>query len=451
MSPAGKAQCFAVQRGEITKRFEPRFYAMPDYLLHVTKFSRYPTITLGEVFGLIESGSPFPRCLSAPCGIPVLEVKGIMEDGISCPSEFTTLVDSKCLRPHDIVTGRVGSIGTFHVVLEGMNWAFSDNVLRLRVSDEHQLLPQFFANIMLLPSCLGQLQRGMKQALQPVINQATLRTILFPLPPLAKQRELVAAMDAARASRRAKRAEAEALLAGMDAVLIKALGLEDSPPSKRRVFAVHAQEARIDGRLNADYYHPERILAIRAMKAAMDWIPCHRLADVVSFERNQIKTPGENYMSLAHVQSNTGELVPCDEEAGGSCITFKAADVLFARLRPYLNKVHRAEIDGCCSPEFHVMRVKDMSRLSPDYLAAILRSRLILAQTIHMMTGNTHPRLANEDVTELVVPIPPLALQKTIAAEHHRRRDEARRLRQKAEADWQRAKAEFEAALLGKG
>ena len=44
-----------------------------------------------------------------------------------------------------------------------------------------------------------------------------------------------------------------------------------------------------------------------------------------------------------------------------------------------------------------------------------------------MMTGNTHPRLANEDVVNLVVPVPEPKVQEKIAAEVARRRDEARR------------------------
>lgn len=88
----------------------------------------------------------------------------------------------------------------------------------------------------------------------------------------------------------------------------------------------------------------------------------------------------------------------------------------------------------------------------PDYLAAILRSKLTLAQTRHMMTGNTHPRLTNEDVVNLVIPIPKdIAAQHAIAAEARRRREEARRLRAEAEAGWQEAKRWFEEQLLGPG
>jgi len=256
-------------------------------------------------------------------------------------------------------------------------------------------------------------------------------------------------MDAARAERKAKLAEADALLAGLDCFLIETLGLATPSQDERKVFAVRRTDAQQQGRLNSDYFHPERILAIRAMESAADRLVCRRLGEVVSFIRDQIKTPGPNYLSLAHVQSHTGERVDADEQAAGACSRFKSGDVLFARLRPYLNKVYRAEAEGCCSPEFYVLRSRDAATLRPDYLATILRSRLILAQTRHMMTGNTHPRLTNEDVVNLVIPVPKPAVQEKIAAEARRRRDEARKLRAEAEQGWRGAKAQFEAALLG--
>ena len=146
------------------------------------------------------------------------------------------------------------------------------------------------------------------------------------------------------------------------------------------------------------------------------------------------------------VASETNRL--SDDLRRGNCFTYQTDDVLFARLRPYLNKVYRAEMDGCCSTEFHVLRVKDNETLLPEYLAAILRSRLVLAQTVHMMTGNTHPRLTNDDVANLTVPIPSVAVQASVAAEIVRRRDGARRLRGEADGGWSAAKARFEGELL---
>lgn len=67
-----------------------------------------------------------------------------------------------------------------------------------------------------------------------------------------------------------------------------------------------------------------------------------------------------------------------------------------------------------------------------------------------MMTGNTHPRLTNEDVVNLIIPIPKkLAVQESVVTESQRRREQARRLRLEAEAEWQATKRWFEEQLLG--
>ena len=240
----------------------------------------------------------------------------------------------------------------------------------------------------------------------------------------------------------------------LTAISLAQLGLAAPAPDARRVFAVRLGQLRDTGRVNADYFHPERILAIRAMEKNRKTMRVERLRDIADFVRDAVPAEtSDNYLGLANVQSNTGELVESTEEDGaGLCFRFAPQDVLFARLRPYLNKVHRAEKAGVCSTEFHVIRThpaaKSQDEIRADYLATVLRSSLVLAQTRHMMTGNTHPRLANEDVVNLVVPIPDPKIQGIIAAEVTRRRTEARRLRAEAEADWTGARKHFEEQLI---
>ena len=221
---------------------------------------------------------------------------------------------------------------------------------------------------------------------------------------------------------------------GVDGFFLNALGMEPPAENEYSSFTANLVQPRAYKRLDPDYYHPERMDALRALNAQSDNIKAARLDEVVNFEREQLKTPTENYLSLAHVQSGTGELADVSDTASGSCFAFQEDNVLFARLRPYLNKVHLAETGGCCSIEFHVLRVKRPSELLPEYLAVALRSSLTLAQTVHMMTGNTHPRLTDDDVRGLIVPIPDMAIQKSIADEARARREDSRRLRAEADA-----------------
>lgn len=94
------------------------------------------------------------------------------------------------------------------------------------------------------------------------------------------------------------------------------------------------------------------------------------------------------------------------------------------------------------------MRARDARRLRPEYLAVVMRTGLIVAQTKHMMTGNTHPRIANEDVVSLVVPLADLEVQDRIVAAAREREAEANRLREEAHTIWQAARLRFEQQLL---
>ena len=152
---------------------------------------------------------------------------------------------------------------------------------------------------------------------------------------------------------------------------------------------------------------------------------------------------------MAGVESQTGELSGVREDASGQAFVYEKDDILYGKLRPYLNKVIVAENSGICSTEFHVMKVIDTATVLPEYVAAILRSDLILSQTKHMMTGNTHPRISNDDVQNLYIPIPDITVQREIVSELRKRRMEARQLRIEAEQEWQEARKQFEKELLG--
>lgn len=386
-------------------------------------------------------------------GIPLLGVGNVTEDGVDLTEvnriteeEHERLAASH-VRRGDLLVTITGRLGTCAVYDSDAPANLSAHVALCRPKPAHELL--YLKHYLASRFGAASLTKAQIGSTHPHINVRRLVELPIPLPGQPKQEELATTMERERAERRAKLAEAEALLAGLDGYVLNALALTPPAKDERKVFAVSRSQLGGQARLNADYFHPERILALRALESPTQEIDCPCLEQVVDFIREQIKTPGPSYLSLANVQSHTGELVQTEEDVKGACSTFRKGDVLFARLRPYLNKVYVAEKEGCCSPEFHVLRVKDTNALQADYLAAILRSSLTLAQTRHMMTGNTHPRLTNEDVVNLVIPIPKPSVQKAIAAEARRRREGARRFRAEAEARWQAAKRWFEEQLLG--
>lgn len=162
-------------------------------------------------------------------------------------------------------------------------------------------------------------------------------------------------------------------------------------------------------RMDPHQFHPERVAIIERIKK-QSWC---KLKDVIKNVKTTTSSvpKGETYIGLENIESNTGIYTPSDIEAISTAAKFKKGDVLFPKLRPYLNKVHLAQFDGYCSTEFMVFEARN---ILPEYLTIILRSNVVLAQTKHLMTGNTHPRLQPEDVEDLILPYPPVKVQRYV-------------------------------------
>jgi len=118
---------------------------------------------------------------------------------------------------------------------------------------------------------------------------------------------------------------------------------------------------------------------------------------------------------LENIDGATGDLIETGEkESVSSALNFSPGQILFPKLRPYLNKTHRATISGLCSTEFYVF---DVHGITAEFLAEFLRSQATVAVTSLLMTGNTLPRLQLADIKQLQIPVPPEPVQEKIAAE----------------------------------
>lgn len=341
---------------------------------------------------------------------------------------------------------------------EGVGWTsyleyedepcvFECHLIRARVSTD-RILPAYLSNYLRIDLARKYVLANANVTTMATISQGIVESFPVVIPPLAIQRRLVAELDAARAESDRALAEAERLLTSIDDLVKAKLGLPDLEPPKQAGYAIRLAIAKSTNTLSADFFHPERMQAVRMIQG-LDNAP---LSQLVTFQRNIVKTRGESrYIGLASVASGTGQLTEAIEAASGQCFAFEPGDVLYGRLRPYLNKVWLARLSGVCSTEFHVMRPFDVRKLRPEYLAVVMRTSLIVAQTKHMMTGNTHPRIANEDVANLLVPLTDEKTQQRIVEETLASQAESARLRTHAETIWREARERFEQQLLQGG
>ena len=125
----------------------------------------------------------------------------------------------------------------------------------------------------------------------------------------------------------------------------------------------------------------------------------------------------EIYLAMEHVESWTGKY----SEAGPDVVfdssvkRFKAGDVLFGKLRPYLAKVTRPNRPGVCVGEFLVLRPRACA-MSPGYLEQLMRSKPVIDAINASTFGAKMPRADWQFIGGMVQPIPPLAEQAAIVA-----------------------------------
>lgn len=336
-----EAFAFGLMRGEIrSTRFDVNYWRLSALVEARLSSAIYPPHSFGELLPVVQYGCS-KLSKAEPSGTPILRMNNLQANGwdlsdLKWVELSESELDTYLLKPNDLLFNRTNSkelVGKCEVFREPGEWVFASYLIRVQ-TNESQINSQFAADFLNAPTGRLQIDQLSRQIIGMTnINAEEIKSIRIPLPSPEKQTNLVTAMDAARAKQRTKLAEADTLLAGLDDYLFATLGLTPPPKDERKVFAVSMSVLGSQARLNADYFHPERILAIRALEYTTQKLDCLRLEQVVDFVRDQIKMPGPNYLSLANVQSHTGELVPTDGEVTGGCSVFQRGDVLFARLR----------------------------------------------------------------------------------------------------------------------
>ena len=283
------------------------------------------------------------------------------------------------------------------------------------------------------------------------LNTEQLMDLSIPLPPLSEQRKIVAELDAAYAAKRAADEKATKLLASIDDMVLNELGIAKLPkpdsslPS--RIFTVPAKEV-LNGRLDPIAYQSMRRQFYKNVRAGTYEVL--RLNEIVDVDRRQTDSlDGLRYVGLENINGEDGSYCPTnDKESISTAVLFQKGEILFPKLRPYLNKVWLSDFDGAASTEFFPLIP---TGVSAEYLIVYLRLTQVARVMTLLMTGNTLPRVQLEDVLSLPVPIPPRPVQDRIASTASSIRAEARKLKADATAALDTAKRKIEKQIVDGG
>ncbi|HZH72753.1 MAG TPA: restriction endonuclease subunit S [Mariniphaga sp.] len=272
----------------------------------------------------------------------------------------------------------------------------------------------------------------------PSVSQEDFLSTPFPLPPLAEQQRIVSKVNELMSlcdELEAVEQELDALESHFEEYLPKSI-LQAAVQGKLLPQDIHDEPAPV----LLERIRTEKVRLIKEGKIKKEkpippitednipydlpegWVWC-RLGELCNFGETISAMPDNIpddawVLELEDIQKDTGEIVQyktkAERESKSSKHVFYKGDVLYSKLRPYLNKVTIAGKDGYCSSE--ILPLQFCKDIYPQYAICFLRSPTFVDYAIERSYGVKMPRLGTEDGRNALFPLPPLAEQQRIVA-----------------------------------
>ena len=286
----------------------------------------------------------------------------------------------------------IGTIGN-PVVIKS-NEVFSIKNVGLFRRNEKAIRPEFLCSFLSSRVFEHQLEERklLKGTTQKFIPLGNLRNIEIPLPPLLEQHRIVAKI--------------EELFSSLDK------GTESLKTARHqlKIYRQAVLKWALEGKLTNEN--------VKEGELPEGWKRL-TLGDIAN--RNSKKAlpsemPDAKFIGMDCIVPNT--LKPFKfydfKEFKSAGNVFKTNQVLYGRMRPYLNKVYKAEIDGACSGEFIILDC--LNSFNPDLLKYILHHRDFVSYANHKTSGD-RPRISFEEIADYPVNVCKFDEQQLIASE----------------------------------
>jgi type I restriction enzyme S subunit len=144
-----------------------------------------------------------------------------------------------------------------------------------------------------------------------------------------------------------------------------------------------------------------------------------RLGDI-SNQRNEIVQPdqkgNDKFVGLEHLEKGETNIKAYGLASGviSSKFRFFPRDILYGKLRPYLDKAVIADFAGICSTDLVVID-QDKKKVYPNFLIYIIHSQNFISHAISTTSGTNHPRTSWKAIAKFRFGLPPLPEQKKVA------------------------------------
>jgi type I restriction enzyme S subunit len=159
---------------------------------------------------------------------------------------------------------------------------------------------------------------------------------------------------------------------------------------------------------------------IGLMPASWEVVP---FEEALAIAQGQVDPKTEPYASMLHigpenVEPNSGHLLPCQRAKDLGLISgkyhFAHGDIVYSKIRPYLNKVVMPDFEGICSADMYPLRAR--AGFDARFLFHYLLSDFFLRQAVPHQLRTGIPKINREQLSDTSFPKPTLNEQREIVA-----------------------------------
>jgi type I restriction enzyme S subunit len=127
-------------------------------------------------------------------------------------------------------------------------------------------------------------------------------------------------------------------------------------------------------------------------------------------------TGAHRYIGLEHIDPGLPSLRRwgTDRHLKSTKSRFYAGDILYGKLRPYLDKAAVAEWEGVCSTDILTLQ-RHKDEADSQYIGFLLHTSAFLSYAVATTSGVNHPRTSWTDIARFSYPVPPVQEQRAIA------------------------------------
>lgn len=338
--------------------------------------------TISDITFKVTDGSHNPPSRQNN-GIPMLSAKNITDNDVDFNKDIRYISEESYkyenertnIESGDVLLTIVGSIGRVAIVPEYLNKRFaiqrSVALIKPCVISGKYVMYAFQA-----PFFQKILQNEAKGTAQKGVYLGTLKALQIPVPPLNEQHLIVEKL--------------EEVFSELEQSKIGLLEASAQLKTYRQAFLKNVLE-------NNGIVERNNVTILKKFKGLRK-VFLGDIVNKISKKVNPLDHPELKFVGLDSIESNSLKInsIYMFKDYSSSGNYFEKENILYARMRPYLNKVFRAEFDGAASGEFIVLECKE--DILNNYLKYILHSAAFVNYANERSTGD-RPRVSFEDLS----------------------------------------------------